>query len=227
MDTVSSISALSTNGQETSSAKTQLATNFDNFLKLLTTQLSNQDPLSPLDATQFTTQLAQFSMVEQQINTNERLSQLVGAQGVNQGSYSVAFLGKMVEAQGSTSELKNGSAEWSYLLQSGSSSTQIQILDETGQAVRTIPGEQAAGLHKFAWDGKDNDGVQLPEGAYTIQVSAVQADGSPVNVVTSAVSQVTGISFSNGEVQLHTLVGTVALGDIISVREPTAAASAT
>lgn len=227
MDTVSAITPLSTNTQQTSTAAAQLAGNFDNFLKLLTTQLSNQDPLSPLDATQFTTQLAQFSMVEQQINTNKQLSQLIGAQGVNQGSYSVAFLGKMVEAQGSVSELKNGSAEWGYFLNGNAAGTQIQILDETGQVVRTIPGETTAGFHDLTWDGKNNDGDQLPDGAYTIKVSAVAGDGSPVSAVASAVSQVTGISFSNGEVQLHTLVGTVALGDIISVREPTAPATET
>ena len=227
MDTVSSISALSANGQQTGVAATELAANFDSFLKLLTTQLSNQDPLSPLDATQFTTQLAQFSMVEQQINTNKQLSQLVGAQGVNQGSYSVSFLGKMVEAQGSTSELKNGSADWTYFLNSSAAGNQIQILDNTGQVVRTIPGETTAGFHKLAWDGKNNDGEQLPDGAYSVKISAVTADGSPVSAVTSAVSQVTGISFSNGEVQLHTLVGTVALGDIISVREPAAPATET
>lgn len=225
--TINSVSSLTNDTAQTGSAAAQLAGNFDNFLKLLTTQLSNQDPLSPLDATQFTTQLAQFSMVEQQINTNNKLGTLIGAQGVNQGATSVTFLGKMVEAQGNISELKNGSAEWNYILQTGSAGTEIQILDSTGQVVRTIPGEQGAGLHNLTWDGQDNDGNQLADGAYRIKVTALNSSGDPVGVSTSAVSQVTGVSFANGEVQLHTLVGTVALGDIISVREPTAPASGT
>ena len=225
--TISSVSSLTNDTTQTSTASAQLASNFDNFLKLLTTQLSNQDPLSPLDATQFTTQLAQFSMVEQQINTNNKLGTLIGAQGVNQGATSVSFLGKMVEAQGNTSELKNGSAEWNYILQSDSAGTQIQILNSDNQVVRTIPGEQASGLHNLVWDGKDNSGNQLADGAYKIQVTAVDSSGDPVGASTSAISQVTGVSFENGEVMLHTLVGNVALGNIISVREPGAAASQT
>ena len=217
--TISSVSSL-TNSPEAGTAASQLASNFDNFLKLLTTQLSNQDPLSPLDATQFTTQLAQFSMVEQQINTNNKLGQLLGAQGINQGSTSVSFLGKMVEAQGSVSELKNGSTEWNYILQSESAGTQLQIVNSDGQIVRTIPGAQAAGLHNLTWNGTDNDGEAVPDGAYKLQVTALNAEGNPVGVTTSAISQVTGVSFENGEVLLHTLVGAVSLGNIIAVREP-------
>jgi flagellar basal-body rod modification protein FlgD len=224
MDTVSSVSALST-GTQAGTAAAQLASNFDNFLKLLTTQMSHQDPLSPLDATQFTTQLAQFSMVEQQINTNKQLSALVGAQGVNQGSGSVNFLGKMVEAQGATSQLKNGSAEWNYILKGPAAGTQIQILNSAGEVVRLLGGESTAGVHNLEWDGTNNDGEQLEDGIYTIQVSAVDGAGEPVSVATSAVAEVTGVSFENGQVVLHTAVGNVALGDIISVRQPSDPAS--
>ena len=225
--TISSVSSLTNDTTQSNTASAQLASNFDNFLKLLTTQMSNQDPLSPLDATQFTTQLAQFSMVEQQINTNNKLGTLIGAQGVNQGATSVTFLGKMVEAQGNTSELTNGGAEWNYILQTDSAGTEIQILNSDGQVVRTIPGAQAAGLHNLTWDGTGNDGNPVPDGAYKIKVTALNSSGDPVGVSTSAVSKVTGVSFENGEVMLHTLVGDVALGNIISVREPTAPATQT
>jgi flagellar basal-body rod modification protein FlgD len=216
----SPVAGLTTTSQNTGTATSQLSANFDNFLKLLTTQLSNQDPLSPMDATQFTSQLAQFSSVEQQIKTNDKLSQLITAQSSSQGSTAVSFLGKMVEAPGDAATLTNGSAEWDYTLPASSKSTAIQILDSQGQVVRQIPGGTAAGSHKLVWDGHDDGGNQLPDGTYSIRLVALDSSGNAIQASTTSVAQVTGVSFSGGQVVLETNAGSVALGDVISVHEP-------
>ncbi|HEY4635634.1 MAG TPA: flagellar hook assembly protein FlgD [Rhodospirillales bacterium] len=209
----------------TNTASSQLSANFDNFLKLLTTQLANQDPLSPLDATQFTTQLAQFSGVEQAINTNKKLDALIAAQTTGQLTSGVSYLGKFVEAKGNISTLQNGQAEWGYFLSSQAASTQIAIYNDQGQLVRQIPGETTAGAHQLVWDGKDNGGNSVPDGNYQIQLVAVDNSGSPVTATTNFVSTVTGVLTSNGQVMLQTADGPIALSNVISVREPPPPAS--
>lgn len=203
-----------------STASQQLSANFDNFLKLLTTQLSNQDPLSPLDATQFTTQLAQFSDVEQNINTNKKLDSLISLQSAGQFDTGVSFLGKMVESAGDKSALVNGQAEWGYYLPSDAAATVIEIYNDQGQIVRMLPGETATGAHKLSWDGKDSSGNQLPDGNYQIKVASVDSSGKQITASTNAVSPVTGVLTQNGQVYLQTADGLVALGDVVSVREP-------
>src|ERR1700686_3335504 len=74
----------------------QLAGNFDTFLKLLTTQLQNQDPLSPMDSNQFTQELVQFSQVEQQINTNTSLASLIALTKTQSSANAVSYLGKTI-----------------------------------------------------------------------------------------------------------------------------------
>jgi len=220
----STASLLSSTG-DTSTASSQLSANFDNFLKLLTTQLSNQDPLSPLDATQFTTQLAQFSGVEQAINTNKKLDALIAAQTTGQLSTGVSYLGKLVEGSGDTSGLVNGQAQWGYYLSNNTAATEIDIYNDQGQLVRQIPGETTSGAHQLVWDGKDNDGNAVPEGNYRMAVAALDNSGKPVSATTNFVTPVTGVLMSGGQVMLQTADGPLALSNVISVREPPPPAS--
>jgi len=212
--------ASASNKTSSDTASSKLSANFDNFLKLLTTQLSNQDPLSPLDATQFTTQLAQFSGVEQAVNTNKKLDQLIAAQTAGQLNTGVAYLGKLVEGNGGISTLQNGQAEWGYFLTDEAASTQIGIYNNQGQLVRQIPGATGAGAHQVVWDGKDNDGNAVPDGNYQIQVSALDSTGDPVATTTNFVSAVSGVMMNGGQMLLQTANGPIALDKVISVREP-------
>ncbi|MFZ0694213.1 MAG: flagellar hook capping FlgD N-terminal domain-containing protein [Alphaproteobacteria bacterium] len=201
-------------------ATAQNTANFDSFLQLLTTQLSNQDPLDPVSATDFTSQLAQFSEVEQTIQTNSNLQTLISATTNSQSPSMVSFLGTMVEAQGNTATLQNGSAEWDYTLPSAASATAITITNSQGQVVDTMAGQTAAGAQQLVWNGTASDGSQLPDGQYTIQITAIDANTNSIPVTVDSVSQVTGISFSNGQATLETANGAVPLANVISVREP-------
>src|SRR5215216_3542616 len=108
--------------------RARLAENFDTFLSLLTTQLKNQDPLSPLDSNQFTQQLVQMTGVEQQLLTNDLLKKLVGntASGV---ATAVSLIGKEVRADADVSALANGKADWLYKLDRPASDVKLEILD--------------------------------------------------------------------------------------------------
>src|ERR1700760_3589524 len=98
----------------TSTAGSTLAGNFQTFLTLLTTQLQNQNPLDPLDTNQFTQQLVEFAGVEQQLKSNDQLSTLVSLQQTAQNTQALGFVGQTVSVDGSTQNLTNGSAAWTF-----------------------------------------------------------------------------------------------------------------
>ena len=179
-----------------------LADNFDNFLTILTTQLQHQDPLSPLDSNEFTSQLVQFTCVEQQVLQNKNLEQLIALQGTNQQLGAVSFLGKVVEAVGNTNMLTNGEATFSYILPQTATSAVIQIFNSTGDLVFQEPVDKEAGLHDYVWDGSTTNGGTAPEGIYRFAVTALDDAEEPIAVVHRVLGLVTGVSIENGETVL-------------------------
>ena len=147
MTTVGSTTQSTTATSAAATAKTSLAGDFNTFLTMLTTQLQHQDPLSPMDSTQFTSQLVQYSSVEQEINTNSNLEKLITLQQANQTSQATSYLGQNVEVSGTSLPVQNGSANYSYTLPSAASSVQVQIADSTGTVVYSTTGDGAVGSH--------------------------------------------------------------------------------
>ncbi len=178
------------------SALGQLTGDFSTFLTLLTTQLKNQDPTSPMDSNQFTQQLVEFSQVEQQINSNDNLKTLI-AQGQSQGSaMATTYLGKKVTVTNGEAPLSDGSATWDYTLQNNAGVSQITISDANNKVVWAGAGETATGDHTFTWDGKDTNGNQLADGTYTLAVTAKAADGSGVTSSVSSTGTVNEVDMS-------------------------------
>jgi flagellar basal-body rod modification protein FlgD len=176
----SSTSAIS----EAAQARESLAGNFDTFLTLLTTQLQNQDPLSPLDSNEFTQQLVQFTSVEQQIAANENLEKILAAMQVEQTATALGFIGKQIDAETDTVGLgETGDATWTYDLPSNAQLTALTVSDASGKLVYVAKGETKAGPHVLAWDGTDNAGNRLPAGAYTLAVTASDANGTTLDTL--------------------------------------------
>ena len=150
-------------------SKIGLADDFDSFLQLLTTQLKHQDPLSPMDANQFTQQLVQFSGVEQAIKTNDVLGQLLSLVRADQITRSLDYLGAEVEAPGQTVRLDGAPAQVNYRLDRSASEVVISIYDQAGRLVATREGAGEAGSHGVAWDGRDQGGQLLPQGLYRVE----------------------------------------------------------
>ena len=210
--------ATNANGtQNTNGALNQLSTNFSTFLTLLTTQLKNQDPTSPMDSNQFTQQLVEFSQVEQQINTNTNLNTLI-TQGQTQiGAYATSYLGKSVSVTNGNAALVNGGATWTYNLGTVASQATLTVTDANGKVVYSGPGATAAGSHQFAWDGKDNNGNQLGDGTYTLAVNAQTASGSAVTSTVSSNGVVSEIDMSTGTPKLVVGGMELGLGDVANV----------
>jgi flagellar basal-body rod modification protein FlgD len=174
--TSSSLSASSTGVD----SKT-IASNFQTFLTLLTTQLKNQNPLDPLDTNQFTQQLVQFAQVEQQMKQNEQLTTLVSLEKSAQATTALAYVGQTVAVDGQTAKLADNKAIWSFSVPKPVSAT-VTIKNATGQTVYTGSYTMQAGTQNFAWDGKDNTGVKWPDGNYTLSVTAKDASGQAVSI---------------------------------------------
>lgn len=167
--------------------------NFDQFLLLLTTQLQNQDPLDPLDTAQFTQQLVGFAGVEQQIRTNQNLEYLTGLQAYNQLAAGVGLIGRWVEADGDGLTLDGGEAVGAYTIESEAENARVVITDANGKVVRRLTVPAGPGRHEFIWDGKDEAGRDLADGAYTFSINATDADGKPASAFTSTIGKVDGV----------------------------------
>jgi flagellar basal-body rod modification protein FlgD len=170
-----------------SSASSRLASNFDTFLTLLTTQLKHQDPLSPMDSNQFTQQLVQFSQVEQQISSNQNLERLISLTKSQTAVSAVSYLGKTLTMTDGTGVLTNGSANWAYTIANGAATANLIVTDAKGKTVYAAPAQTAEGLHSFQWDGKTNAGKAVADGAYTLRVIAKAGNGN--TIATKAASQ--------------------------------------
>jgi flagellar basal-body rod modification protein FlgD len=140
-----------------------IAGNFNAFLTLLTTQLQHQDPLSPLDTNQFTSQLVQFASVEQQINMNTSLSTLISLQQTAQATAALGFIGATVVVGGNTAQLANGQASWNFAVANPATAT-INVSNASGQLVYSTTQAVQPGTQTFTWNGRNSVGNVMPPG---------------------------------------------------------------
>ena len=200
-------------------ARQSLAEDMDAFLLLLTTQLRHQDPLSPLEPTEFTQQLVAFAGVEQQITTNTNLEALLVIQNSSFAASVVGFIGTEVEAEGNVVPLQDGEAKLRYSLSENATLASISISDSNGNLVRVEQIDGAAGEHSFVWDGLDQSGVPQPDGPYQVTISATGADEDvPVESTIVVKGRVTGVSLDQGAF-LDVGGVTVALEDVVTINE--------
>lgn len=172
-----------------------LASNFQTFLSLLTTQLRNQDPLSPVDSNEFTAQLTQMAGVEQQLLTNDLLTGLLKAQQGDGLTGAAPYIGKDATAVWSATRFEDGEASWSYELAADATDATLQVLDASGKVVWSGPApDKTNGLHDFKWDGKTTGGGQVDDGGvYTLKVVAKDGAGKDVGSQVLIRGRVTGV----------------------------------
>lgn len=195
------------NGGSTTAASTAAAAQ-DRFMKLLVTQLKNQDPLNPMDNAQMTSQMAQISTVSGIDKLNTTLQALSASMTPNQALQAAGMIGHGVLVPGAGLSLSNGVGLGGFSLAQPADSARVSIYDQAGALVNTMDlGAQQAGIAKWQWDGKDSAGVARPNGNYTFTVTAAQA-GNPVTATSlqyglvSSVTQGTqGVALNVGQLQ--------------------------
>lgn len=200
-------------------AQGQLGVDYNNFLKLLTAQIQNQDPLKPMDSTQFVSQLAQLSQVEQSVQTNQNLETLNTKVGAMSGMSALGMLGRSVSLASDRIELRGGVGKTSYTLSSAAASVTATITDEGGKAVRSLTGLPTAGStpESLSWDGRNDAGVVLPDGIYHVKINALDAAGKPISYDTHPTTVVDQVLFGGAGETLKLRNGAeVSPGDILS-----------
>ena len=181
---------------------TALTDNFQGFLQMLMTQLQNQDPTSPMDSSQFTTELVQFSGVEQQISTNTNLTQLIQLTQGNTMVQSAQIVGKQVEVTATQLSLQNGTAGVAFSAPS-TEPVAIAVTDASGNQIYDATVTATQGSNAWTWNGQTAAGGTEPDGAYTVTVSAVGADGTTTALPFSVIGTATGLTSSGSTVQLQ------------------------
>ncbi|HXQ51570.1 MAG TPA: flagellar hook capping FlgD N-terminal domain-containing protein [Stellaceae bacterium] len=201
--------------------------NFNTFLTLLTTQLKNQDPLSPMDSNTFTQQLVSFSEVEQQINTNTNLQSLIALQTAGETISSLPLVGQQIEYNSATAPLQNGQASFSYSLPTASAQTALVVTDASGNVIYNTAGATSAGQHSFVWNGQNNSGQQMPnDGAYTLQVIANNATAGTVTATVQSIGTVNNVAVTNGVATFDVDGISVPMSELVTVNPSKTSTSA-
>ena len=191
----------------------------NDFLKLLVTQLKNQDPLKPMDNTAFVAELAQFSQLDQSTKQVQLLEKSIAQQTDSMQYTLLPMIGRNVQVEGSLIDLNNGPAKLTYALEREASTVRVTIQDKQGKAIRILDlGAQSAGKQEVQWDGRNQNGLLMPNGTYQYQVLAKDAKGGAVVAAPSSVLKISGVRMVNGTPQLAAGDYVIDRKDIVELR---------
>ena len=198
---------------------------YNNFLLLLTKQLQNQDPLSPMDTSEFTQQLVSFSSVEQMIQSNQRLEKLINLQSSTNAFGAVSFLGNKVAVDSDRVSLKGGKTSFQYDIDRNATRAVLRVADAKGNTVLVEEANREAGSYKVDWNGKDAFGNQLPDGEYQVSVSYADETGKIYSSKITSFGVVDSTEIKDGEVKLF--IGSVGfpIDKVIKVAKDTSTTS--
>ena len=193
----------------------------DDFLKLLVTQMQHQDPLNPMDNTQFVAQLAQFTSLEELHNISGGMESLAMAQYSQSSSQAVNLIGKDILAVGDWIQHASGESDTlAFDLGADASDVTLQIKDENGDIVRSVElGNREEGRVDWTWDGLDDDGNPLEDGEYTYSLTAKNIDGDEVADQQYVRGRVTAINFTGGIPMLVIGDHELSLAEVVEVKE--------
>jgi flagellar basal-body rod modification protein FlgD len=224
MTTISGISSLYSTSASTSATASATASDTigkEEFLKLLVTQLQKQDPLNPEDPTEFTSQLTQFSSLEQLIGINQNLEGLASQQSLGSTLTAAGLIGKTVRISGNTLNVTSGAASSAqYELSFDSAKTSVNVYNQAGVLIDVVDmGSQKAGAHDFEWDAVPSSGTKAIDGSYYFEVVAQNSAGQSFPAQTSFTGQVTGVRFDQGQAELEIGGAAYSLSDVIAIGE--------
>ncbi len=195
----------------------------NSFMQLLIAQMQNQDPMSPMDGTQFAAQLAQFSSLQQLQDLNTSMTTSINAnyaltQSIN-NTLSSTLIGKNVKLGGGSFQNNGqGSIQLGYTLPSNAASVSISISDANGNVVKTLNNlPTASGDNQLSWNFSDNNGNTLPNGNYTYTVNATGSDGSSMTTTPFIEGTISGVQFGANGASLMVGNSQYQLSDVLEI----------
>ena len=199
----------------------------EDFLLLMIEQLKNQDPLDPLDGSEYAAQLAQFTSLEQLTNLNEAMQQSIDAnyiltQSIN-NTMTATLIGKEAKIDGNAIEYSGqDNVNLGYDLPADASSVTVKVYNEAGALIKTFESAPTtAGDHKLSWDFTDNNGSKLSTGSYSFEVEAKSASGEEMTLVTYKYGTIEGIKFTEDGAYMTVNGASYAPSDILELINPT------
>lgn len=223
MSSVTNTTDLAYQADRTMQQRLSLGEDFGQFLRLLTTQLQHQDPLSPMDSTEFTNQLVQFSQVEQQINLNQKIDSLLQLQLASISSVALGYVGMDVSYLSAEMNFDGeNSVTINYSLGDSAQVSKLNVYNEDGDLVYSTDAPKSVGRNQIIWNGETNAGPLAEPGTYTVSIDAATAEGSPIQTSTIVSGRVKGIESQNGVVYLLVGERAVSLATVINAKVPDA-----
>ncbi|MBM4333054.1 MAG: hypothetical protein FJ117_17870 [Deltaproteobacteria bacterium] len=218
MNNLSSLQSAANPNQALLQTKRKSTLNQEDFINLFVTQLKFQNPLEPLDNFQMATQMAQMNSVQSLNNINESLNNMAANQASVSSLQAAGLIGKKVEVSGDRLIVDGGKISEGVYQLSKPGKVAIQIYDANGKLIRVIEeGTKDAAKHKLAWDGKNQNGAQMPDGTYGFKVLGLNENGQLISVNSSVIGTVTGISFENGATYLNIGAEKIKFSDISAI----------
>jgi len=167
----------------------------DAFMTILVAQLTHQDPLNPMEDTEMTSQLAEFSSLEQLTNINDGIASLGSSMEQSDMLSAVSFIGKEIKAEGYKISMDEGNASTIYYgFGEPVSQIMMNIYDSEGAIIRSVElGSKQAGNYQYEWDGQNEGGQDMPDGQYGVGILGTDAEGKHVMVQTEISGQVDAV----------------------------------
>jgi flagellar basal-body rod modification protein FlgD len=185
------------------------------FLTLLVKQLQYQDPLNPMENTEFTAQLAQFSQLETMSDMKASMDKMSTLQASVNNIQALAFIGKQVDAKGNTLQFSGQPTNFNITLEDKAAQVKVTLYDSDGSPVRSMITKNAPkGDVACTWDGKGDDGATVSNGKYYYTIEATGYDGSAVATTSYAKGLVTGVRYDSGNIYLEVGDKEVTLSDV-------------
>jgi len=193
---------------------------FNMFLKLLTTQMQNQDPLDPMDTSEYTQQLVQYSQVEQSIAQTGVLRDILQRLSMQDMAQASSFIGQEVEFDGAVAGLSSEPAQWAYDLPRNAASLTAVITDGSGRQVDSRVLDPADRSGRFVWDGALASGGTAPAGAYTLSLVAKDSSGTAIPVSPHGLGTVREVTSEGGALMLGVNGVQLPAASIVRIRQP-------
>lgn len=219
MTTITGNEAVTALGGVTSNNSGPLGADFNMFLKLLTAQMQNQDPLDPMDTSEYTQQLVQYSQVEQSLQQTSALKDIFAKLASQDMAQASTFIGREARFDSPVAGLGSAPATWTYFANGKPTTINATIKDSSGKVVKEIKLDPAA-QGRYAWDGKLADGTRAPDGAYALSIAATDANGAAVPVTINSVAIVKDVVTDGANVMLGVNGIRMPLSGLVAVSAP-------